>query len=647
MAARAVSGLRIEGLWIAPDEMIWGALGRSLWEHGDLRVLGGEQQPFGVVYPALVGGPLALAGLERGYELLKVIQPVVMSATAVPVYLWARRLASPGWSLTAAVLTLAVPGLLYTGLVMSETVFYPAVLLAAWATAAALERPTLGRQALLVAAVLLACATRLQALVLPFAVLTAALLYAFIGRDRHRLLRLRPALAAFALLGGAWVLWRALAAGSPAEALGGYAAAAEAEYSLGHVLRFTAYHGAALVLLVALFPLCAVALLLIRALAGREPSAALGAYLATTASLALWLVAQTGAFTSVFVNGFSDRYLLPLAPVLFVGFAAWLSRGAERPRLATAGVVLGVFALLAYLPLRELVVQEAAWQSLTVVPLIWLREHLSEDGFELAFWGGAAVALVAFALVPRRAVGLLPLLAVALLVAASVASTREVVQNVAFDQENLVGRRGWVDAGASSPAAYLYVQEFPPNVVWHQLFWNEDLRRVYALGGLQEGVALPRAQTIQADPVGRLVLPDGRRPTERYAVAVDAVVLEGEPLAGVELGYELSGLRLWRLDPPARIRSIRTGVRKDGDMHEPGVMTVWNCQDGQLELTLLPKASTRVELRVNGVVQRTLHFAGEPFVNTTVFGPPGASTCRFEVVPDSLLGSTRFEFVRD
>jgi hypothetical protein len=648
VVARALSGLRIEGLWIAPDEMIWGALGRSLWEHGNLRPLGGAQQLFGVVYPALIGGPLVLAGLERGYEILKVIQPLVMSATAVPIYLWARRLASPGWSLLAAALTLAVPGLLYSGLIMSETVFYPAVVLAAWATAAALEHSTLGRQGLLVGAVLLAGATRLQALVLPLVVLTAAALHAFIVRDPRRVLRLWPALAALAVLGAVWVVWRTLAAGSPIGTLGGYAAAAEADYGLGHVLRFTAYHGAALVLLVAIFPACAVALLFFRALAGREPSSAVAAYVATAGALALWLVAQTGAFTSVFVNGFSDRYLLPLAPVLFVGFAAWLSRGAERPRLATAAVVLGAFSLLAFLPLRELVVQEAAWQSLTIVPLIWLGEHVSESRFELVFWGGAAVALVAFALVPRRAVALLPGLALGLLVTASVASTREVVQNVAFDQRNLVGEpHRWVDAGADGPAAYFYVGEFPPNVVWHQTFWNEELGRVYVFGGLREEVALPLAMPVRPDGDGRLVLPDGRGPTEQYAVAIDGVTLEGEPLDRVELGYELYGLRLWRLDPPARIRSVRTGVRQDGDMHEPGVMTAWNCGDGRLELTLLWKAATRVELRVNGELVRTLRSTGEEFVNTTVVPPAGADVCRFEVVPDSLLGSTRFEFVRD
>ena len=216
--ARAISGLRIGGPWIAPDEMIWAGLGRRLWEHGDLRLFGGAQHVYGVVYPALVGGPLSLAGLELGYDALKVVQPIVMSLTAVPVFLWARRLATPGWALLAAALTLAVPGLLYSALVMSEVAFYPALVLAAWATAAVLEEPSHGRQALLVGAVVLAAATRLQALVLPLVVVTAAGLHALALRDARRALRLWPAYAAFLVLGGVAASAR-LAVGVPRELL--------------------------------------------------------------------------------------------------------------------------------------------------------------------------------------------------------------------------------------------------------------------------------------------------------------------------------------------------------------------------------------------------------------------------------------------
>ena len=411
--ARAISGLRIGGLWIAPDEMIWAGLGRRLWEHGDLRLFGGAQQVYGVVYPALVGGPLSLAGLERGYDALKVVQPIVMSLTAVPVFLWARRLATPGWALLAAALTLAVPGLLYSGLVMSEVAFYPALVLAAWATAAVLEEPSHSRQALLVGAVVLAAATRLQALVLPLVVVTAA------GPPRTRAEGCAPCAAALARVRRLPCPRRGVAAlrGSPSASLGSYPLPRSAGYSVGDVLRFTEYHAAAVLVLVALIPACAVALLVVEALAGRERSPGLAAYSATVLALTA-LARRPGRRVHLGVRrGFSDRYLLPLAPVLFVGFAAWLARERRGRASPPPGSSSAPSRCSPCFRSRDLIVQSAAWQSLGVVPLLWLRA-LGRGHLELVFWLGAAVALVAFALVPRRGLLLLACAPLAVLVIA-------------------------------------------------------------------------------------------------------------------------------------------------------------------------------------------------------------------------------------
>ncbi len=645
VAGRSIAGLRVEGLWIVPDEMIWGELGRSLWEDGSLRLFGDDAPFFGLVYPALVGGPLTLAGLEAGYDALKVVQALVMSLAAVPVFLWARRPAGDAWALVAAALTLAVPGLLYTGLILSEVAFYPVAVLAAWAMAAALETPTRFRQALLVGAVVLAVATRLQALLLPLAFVTALGLQAAFDRDLRTVRRLWPSVAAFAALGGAWLGWRTLAAGSVSGVLGGYAAAAEVGYEAGPVLRSTLYHAGELVLATGIFPACAFALLLLRP----GPSRAVRAYLATTLSLTLWLLLQTGAFTSAYVDGLSGRYLLPLAPLLFVGFAMWLAEGAPRTRLSAGLVAFGMLALLVAMPLRDLVVQEAAWQSPAVIALIWLREHAGDAGMELLAWGGAAAALALFALVPRRLVWVLPALAGVALAFSSFAATREVRQNVAFDQRNLLGgERGWVDAAGDEPAAYVYLGAGYPNLVWHQLFWNERIRRVYVLAGYEPEGGFPVQQSVRAAADGTLVTPDGRELEERLVVAPAPVAFVGEELASIDIReYEDVGLKLWRVDPPARLSWHRAGVRHDGDMHEPATLVAYDCPGGRLQLTLLTKLSTQVELRVNGELVRTLRFAGEEFVNTTVLPPPGAEVCVFEVIPDSLLGSTRFEFVRD
>ena len=81
-------------------------------------------------------------------------------------------------------------------------------------------------------------------------------------------------------------------------------------------------------------------------------------------------------------------------------------------------------------------------------------------------------------------------------------------------------------------------------------------------------------------------------------------------------------------------------------MHEPGRIRVWRCAGGRLYITLLPKLSKRVLLRVNDRTVRTLRFAGEPHVNLVIPAPPRAQVCDFEIVPDSLLGSTIIRFER-
>src|SRR5919199_1038003 len=134
---------------------------------------------------ALVGPLLAFGNLQLGYTLLKALQALVMSLTAVPVFLWARSPVPPRYALLA----LAVPGLAFAGFVMTEVAFYPMLCLAAWAMARALERPTAGRQALALAGIGVATLTRLQAIALVPALVLAILIKAALDRTWLRGLR--------------------------------------------------------------------------------------------------------------------------------------------------------------------------------------------------------------------------------------------------------------------------------------------------------------------------------------------------------------------------------------------------------------------------------------------------------------------------
>ena len=189
---------------------------------------------------------MSLHDLALGYSLLKVLQALVMSLTAVPVYLWGRTLMRKRWALVAATLTLALPALAYSGLVLSDVVFYPVFVLAAWATATVVRAPTRRSNLLFVLAFGLAVATRLQAVVLLPVFLTAIGVEAILARSRRPLSRFLPSLVALGLLGGAWIVWH-LASGN--NVLAGYGDAS-GSYSIGLALRFVLYHAADTALLV-------------------------------------------------------------------------------------------------------------------------------------------------------------------------------------------------------------------------------------------------------------------------------------------------------------------------------------------------------------------------------------------------------------
>src|SRR5439155_1918514 len=180
--------------WILPDETLYGELGRSLYHSGSFEILGHPVRFYSLVYPAIAGLPLSLGDAGLGYSLLKPLQALVMSLAAVPTFLWARTLMSRGWALAAAALALTVPGLAYSGLMMTEVAFYPIATLALLLLARALVCPSPTNQMLAVAGIVLASATRLQAVVLAPAFVTALLLLAVFEREPRLLLRYWPAL---------------------------------------------------------------------------------------------------------------------------------------------------------------------------------------------------------------------------------------------------------------------------------------------------------------------------------------------------------------------------------------------------------------------------------------------------------------------
>jgi Dolichyl-phosphate-mannose-protein mannosyltransferase len=635
---RAWAALRVPGPWIAPDEMVYSLLGRDLYLHGSLRVLGGATPFYSLLTPALAGLPLTTLGLPTGHDVLQGVQALVMSLAAVPVYLWARTLVSSRSALAAAVLTVAVPGLAYSGLVMTEVLFYPLLVLAAWAGAEAIARPSRRTQTLLVVAVLAVAATRIQGIVLLPVLATAALVDAGFARSWANLRRLLPAAGALVGLVVAWTAWR-LASGSGT--LGGYDVIAGASYSAGGAAKFVVYHLASVLILCGLFPAAAVALMAVRAAGHGEPDPRVRAYLAVASSLTAWLVVEVGVFASRYSDRIVERNLIALAPVLFIGLVLWLERGPDGHYLERSAIALVAAAVLLVLPVKRYVNVFGTHDAMTLIPLYRLEQATSPGTLALVYSLVAAALAVVFALVPRRRLAVLPVVLLVAFATASVDASRYVADQASAQQRSFLGNDPrWIDRSGQGSVAYLYDGEPDWNQVWATLFWNHRIDRVYDLAGTIPGPLPQTPADVQAD--GTLFLPPRASGPPAYAVVSPSIQLVGDRVAQ-------AGLVLWHVDSPLRLSSTATGLQSNGDIYATVTarLLVYGCHRGSFQVTLLVKQPETVEIRVNGRLEHRLSFSTPIPSWHGVFAANGrGGECTLEVTPTGLLGTTVFEFDR-
>lgn len=632
--------------WIAPDEFVYGLLGRSLYHTGHFSLLGGPVRFYTLVYPALVGGPLSLGDQSAGYLLLKALQATVMSLTAVPVYLWGRSFLSRRLALLAAALTLAVPALAYSGLIMTEVAFYPVAVLAAWALARALAVPSLGRQAVVLAAVVLAAATRLQALILVPALVTAVAAKTLLDRDLRTLRRFVPSLAGIAALAGAWSAWQLRKGGPATDILGAYRAAGETSYNVHDATLFILYHAGDLVLMSGVFPVCAAAVLVAQALRRREPSEDVRALLAVTVSWSVWFVGQVGVFASRHVGRLAERDLIGLLPLLFLVFALWLERGAPRPRLAAALTALAALLLVLELPMGKLVTLAALPDAFTLIPLYRLHVRAPGVSVELVTDLAAAAAAVLFLVVPRRRVWGLAALVLAFLALTSFSAGRVVTAQATLVRQSTLGdRRAWIDHEVPGPVAYVYGGEVYWNAAWQSIFWNRSVHRLYDLLTALVPGPVPQ-ESIGPLEDGRLVFPNGRPVTARYVVAGSSLTFFGSVVAGAPR----ADLYAWKIDPPLRLSRLIRNLPPAGGVGVHFEIRAYACAGGALDLEVVALAPLRVEVRRNGVHWRTFRLAAGERRSVLIPARPrrpiGKRVCSFGVLSRGPIQLGHAEFLR-
>jgi hypothetical protein len=636
-ALRGWLASRIAMPWLFSDELVHSELAKGV-ANGSLFEIRGQHVNVTYAYPFVLAPAWLLSSMGATYAVAKGIGVVLMSAAALPVYLWGRRFMTPIAAAGAAVLTLVLPELALTGALMQENLAFPAFLAAAFALAVALEEPTAARQALLLVAIAVAATARFELLVLVPIVPTAVVLFARAGWRRYAGV-LVPTV-------GAIVAMLAVEIARPSlfrDALQTFPETS-AGYSVGGVLRWLVRTLAALDLATGAVPLVALVLLTVARRTRVER-----AFLAVTWACLAWFLVLGGLSGSWDPYGLKERYVYYLQPLLLLAFLLWVERDEPR-RFRVALPAIGVLALaVAFLPLRELLTAGSLpGNALGMEVFRRLGDAIGFGAGLRALLIVAVIDLPILALLLWRRWALVGLMAVFLAVSAGFAA------RLADDQARAVARtaampadRSWVDdiAGKDANVVLLNTANFMPETArgdyftvwapwWETEFWNRSARTVYSLGspepiplahrdgaldwatGVVQGV--PPAKLVLSDP--RFVVAGGRlratrafvlsEPTAplRLASATEGVFRDGESSPYAAYDRWIPGARRVRIEVGAGPVTLHIRVGQLVGGPAMGRVTDEITASGSVTVPV-PPAPFRIEVRYGAGVRSTIRFA--------------------------------------
>jgi 4-amino-4-deoxy-L-arabinose transferase-like glycosyltransferase len=633
-ALRAVLASQLVAPFIMVDELIWSELARGIADTGQPLLRDQPDPGYSVVYPLLISPAyLLFDSLVTAYAAVKTMNALLMSLAAVPAFFVARRVVGRSYALLAAVLAVAVPSLAYTGTVMTENAFYPLFLVVVLVLLVALERPTPLWVVLLLALSGLAYATRVQAVALGPAILVAPLVLAVFERRRFRETISRFRWLYGIVLGAALVVFVVQAAGGGL--LGAYAPVSEGSYDAGKALRYLWWHLAELSLYVLVIPLAATIVLVARA---RSLDVRLQAFLATTVSVTVCLLPVVAVFASRFSDRIEERNTFYVAPLLCIALLAWIERGAPRPRVLTA-VAAGVSALLVVaIPFDRFLTTSAITDTLMLLPLWSLRDHVGEGWITVAALVGALALAAAFVLVPRRYALTLPLVVLGLWILAirpiwwGTHGFERFSRGVLF-QGIRKADRDWVDKALppGNEAAFLWTGRTDRLTVNMSEFFNRQVGPVYYVARPTPG-ELPETQ-VRIDPTtGRVTFRDGSPVPDRFLLADSSFTPDGQ-LVGQDKGW---GVRLWRVNIPLVAADRVDGLYPNDTWSGEQVTYLRRrCKPGRLSVELssdpsLFSSPQTITARSNGSVVGHVRLQpnGRALLSVPVSPAPGTTECR-------------------
>jgi hypothetical protein len=416
IALRLAMNTKFAAPTVLTDELTYSQLAEQVAD-GDLWLTG-----YGIVYPLFLAPSWALAHLGTdAYTAMKTTNAVLVSLTAIPVFLWSRMMMRPGYALLAAGLTLALPTMAFSGLIMTENAFVLVLTIAAWALAVAVQRPTIINQALALVAIFIAYETRTQAVILILAIpLVVALATVANARAAgpFSLTDLCRRLARFWVFAGvgliAIVIGLVLTATSGwrwSSFLQAYGVTTSGQYKPTTVAQYFAWHLGDAALAVGVIPLAAFALLIGMAILNRSKSDAERAFLATSVVIVPAVILLVAAFASYYAQRVNERNMFCIFPMIFIAFALWGDRRFPRPAktAAVAAAVVGV--LVMSIPFEYLYQRSPSTETWAIVLPEFLSRHVpgGTNSVQILIAVSLAIALLGFGFLrPRAAVVAIP-----------------------------------------------------------------------------------------------------------------------------------------------------------------------------------------------------------------------------------------------
>jgi hypothetical protein len=628
---RIVIGAEVPSPSVYIDELVHAELARNLLAGEWFRVRG-EHVGISYLYPVLIAPAWLLHSSEQAYAVAKAIGALVMVSTAVPVYLWSRRLMTSRLAVVAVGLALLVPAFSLTSALMLETLFLPIFVLGLFAVAATLERPSLRNQGLTLLVIVAASLTRFQGLILVPIVVTGIAVYWIATRCP-----LRPLAPILLAIGGGFAVyaaWRLLAGLPLIPSSSIYESFSRSPHTVTGTVSWLHANAAALVFATAFVPCFALVLVSLGVLVHRERDRAVCAYVTVTLAAVAWLLAFAAYSATWEPAGLKERYTFYVEPVVLMALPLWLSRGARRGRLTGAVVALALTALVVTIPLEKIISAPALLQSYSFLGLSsWSHAHGVDTVLTLvSVW--TAVLAVVVVLAPRPVlVWLLPAAVVATLAVNSWYAITS-LSDRGRGTDSLAGLRAdrdFVDDAVSRRARVYYLNTTTYQIesargqfwetwapVWTAEFWNRSLRGTISFG-LGESSPLRQGSAALDWATGRISA-TAAGPWRSSLALTDPRFR----LVGQELRRE-GPFVLTRFRQPLRLRSAVEGVDAGGTTLSGAAYDVYDSRSRRARVTFQSPYPLDVRLRSGALgVDGNAPVLGQVFEETQTRIPAGA-----------------------